>query len=370
MANKKSKKGMLLLLALLLLFGSGCGSDQRVLERLGFLHTVAFDLLPDGMLKIAASIPRYGGEKSSEELETTARSSKDGKMRLSQKTNWILVSGQIRNTMYGTSLAKQGIKDHIDSLVRDPSISPLVKITVVNGSATDMLSKDYPKHLRTGQYFDEMLEKESLKHLAPRTTVTSFIRDLTEEGIDPIAPILRGNEEDVVFDGIALFKDDRYVAKVPAKDTMIFYILKESFKRGEIHLEMDQRPDEQQVMLEELKSKRRVVVDQTGSGQPKISLNIELTGSVREYYGNLNLDKADQKRLLEQWIAECVTKRANKMIRKLQEYQVDSLGIGRYVRNHGTYREWKKQDWHTVYPKLQIECQIKVKIKDYGKFVG
>lgn len=366
MANKK---GMLLWLIVITLFIAGC-SDQRVLEKLGFLHTMAYDLQPDGLLKMAASIPRYGGEKSSEELVTTAKSSKDGKMLLSRKTNWVLVSGQIRNTLFGTSLATQGIEDHIDSLVRDPSISPLVKITVVNGSATDMLSQNYPKHLRTGQYFDRMLEKESLKHLAPRTTVTSFIRDLTEEGIDPVAPVIRGHEEDVIFDGIGLFKDDRYVARIPSKDTIIFSILKENFNRGEIHVELDQRADEKQVMLEELKSRRKVSVDRTGSGQPKVRLHIELTGSVREYYGELNLDKADEKRTLEKWIAECITKRGNEMIRKLQEYNVDSIGIGRYVRNHGTYREWKKQDWRSIYPKLQIECQIKVKIKDYGKYVG
>ncbi|WP_452472545.1 Ger(x)C family spore germination protein [Paenibacillus xanthanilyticus] len=59
-----------------------------------------------------------------ENITVTAKTSKESKLLLSRKTELIMVSGQLRDTLYGLSLAKRGIWEYIDTLVRDPSISP------------------------------------------------------------------------------------------------------------------------------------------------------------------------------------------------------------------------------------------------------
>lgn len=56
------------------------------------------------------------------------------------------------------------------------------------------------------------------------------------------------------------------------------------------------------------------------------------------------------------------------MISIMKQHQIDSLGIGRYVRNRIGYEQWKKMDWRQELQKLQVECVIDVHIKDYGKF--
>jgi spore germination protein len=52
----------------------------------------------------------------------------------------------------------------------------------------------------------------------------------------------------------------------------------------------------------------------------------------------------------------------------MQQAKTDALGIGRYVRNSLSYKEWTSLNWREVYPQIEVECHVKVTIKDYGKY--
>ncbi|MNC76546.1 hypothetical protein D3C75_1282890 [compost metagenome] len=56
------------------------------------------------------------------------------------------------------------------------------------------------------------------------------------------------------------------------------------------------------------------------------------------------------------------------MVKQMQEHNVDSLGIGAYVRNRMNYKEWTSLNWREMYPQIEVECHTKVVIKDYGKY--
>jgi hypothetical protein len=60
------------------------------------------------------------------------------------------------------------LSNHI-SFLRDPIIGPCVKITIVEGKATDLLKKDFKQHPQTSQYIDRMVEKE--KNMAQASTL-------------------------------------------------------------------------------------------------------------------------------------------------------------------------------------------------------
>ena len=117
MPNVKKYACLFLLLCLLPL--AGCG-DQRILEDLGFIQTTSYDLLPDGNLAISVSIPQADPETSAkrEVLTATAKSSKEAKMIMSRQTGMLLVSGQLRNVLFGRSMAEHGLHGHLDTLYR------------------------------------------------------------------------------------------------------------------------------------------------------------------------------------------------------------------------------------------------------------
>lgn len=84
--------------------------------------------------------------------------------------------------------------------------------------------------------------------------------------------------------------------------------------------------------------------------------------------GELRLANDKDIKELEVIVSQYITEQAQTMIIEMQKNNVDSFGLGKYVRNSLTYNQWSNLDWHDVYPNLEVRCHTKVSIKDYGKF--
>lgn len=173
----------------------------------------------------------------------------------------------------------------------------------------------------------------------------------------------------VLIDGIALFQEDRYVTKVSAKDGIIFGLFRDDLRQGEIAINLGQEDGKQVVvMFSSLLNKRKIKVHHLGDGRFKIDLSASIKGSVLEYTGKQKLNEEKDRKELEKQISEYITAKAQKMVQQMQQYNVDSLGIGVHVRNSLSYKKWKALNWREVYPEIEVECQTKVTIKDYGKY--
>lgn len=364
----------------IILFISACG-DQRVLENLGLIQATGYDLLSEDedvdkakeKLIISISLPRSGlnGEEMENEFSsTTALTSKEGRAKLARQSEYILVSGQMRNAVFGLSLAKDGLWEHIDTLVRDPSISPRVRVSIVEGSAHDLLKKNYPTHPRTGKYLDNLLKTEAIAKAIPATNIYRFTRDYLDDGVDPIVPIIKELDGHITIDGIALFRDDRYITKIEPDKALIFSFLYENFKQGEISINLKEISEESEhVMLSSLNSKRDIkVTSNLEKNHFTVDISLNIKGAILEYVGDLRLANDKDIKELEGIVSQYVNEQAKIMIKEMQKNNVDSLGMGKYVRNSLTYNQWSNLVWHDHYPNVEVLCNTKVSIKDYGKF--
>ncbi|RED51147.1 Ger(x)C family spore germination protein [Cohnella lupini] len=347
---------------------SAC-SDRRIIEEIGFIQSASYDRSADGQLIIAISIPKAdsGSKVSREEFLTTARSAKEARITLSRQSQLTLASGQLRNVLFGCSLARLGIWEHIDSLVRDTVISPQVRITLVDGDAAKLLTRQYKQHPIPGRYIEQLLEKSSRNQTVPKVTLHDFVKEYYEEGIDPVAPIIRDKGDHVEIGGIGLFRDDRYVASLHPEEALIFAFLRGKFNQGEIIMDLGSRNGiKETAMLSAINSKRRITVN-FDQGVPTVYCHARIQGSIMEYNGTLKISDIHGRHQLETQIAQNVTERANKMIRLMQNNGVDSLGIGRFVRNSMSYSGWKSLDWMAKYPEVKVIVNVSVFIKDVGK---
>jgi spore germination protein len=371
------KKYLIVVFLILNIILTGCG-DVRILERLGITQITSYDYLPDeeesdNKLLVSIAMPRVNpenGEIKREVLTTKSKTSKEARIKLAQKTELKVVSGQLRVALFGLSLSKNGVWEHIDTLMRDPAISQRVKVAVVNGNANDMLKKDYSSHPRTGQYIDLLLEKETKAQNIPEVSLYEFSRDLLDDGIDPVAPILKQKEKSIIIDGIGLFKNDKYITKIKPEKVLIFSILSDTIKGGETSIDLGEIGRENEnVMFSSLISKRDIKVkSNVKQNRFTVNINIEIKGSVLEYIGDLKINKDKDRKELEKLISEYFSKETKEMIETMKEHRVDSVGLGKYVRNSLPYNEWKKLKWDEVYSDLEVNCNAKIKIKDYGKW--
>ncbi|MDQ0115346.1 Ger(x)C family spore germination protein [Paenibacillus harenae] len=371
------KKALLLQLFAVLLVLTGCG-DEKILERLGFIHTAGYELVPaensdePDRLRVTIAVPKADpeGKIKRETMTAVVATSKEAKIEFSRQTELSLVSGQLRNTLFGAALARKGIGEHIDTFVRDPAISQRMKITVVNGNVQHLLTRRYAEHPRPGQYVDRMLDKEAEAMMIPNVTLYDFTRDYYDDGIDAVAPIIREKGKDITIDGIALFQGDRYVARIDPDDSLIFAILRRNFKRGEMSINLNSLGyGKEKLLFSSMVSSRKIKVNRGENGGLSVQIRMLVKGSVLEYVGDLKIGEEEDRHKLEKRIAEYLTSNAQKMIDAMQRHKADSIGIGKHVRNSMSYAEWKSTNWDELYPNIEVKCSTEVVIKHFGKFM-
>lgn len=351
---------------------SGCSQDQHTLERIGYIQSAAFDQAPNENIKVTITIPlvtQYTKESQNtdELLSTVAHSSKEARKKLNLQTSRLLVSGQIRSLLFGDKLAQLGLNRYMDTFMRDPSISKRTTIVVVEGDAGELISREYPRHSKTSNYINMLLQKEFSNQVSPRILLHEFIRDLFDDGQDPIATMLREEKNGVRTSGIALFRKDRYITKLPSEDVFVFSLLYQSISKGDFSIETE-NPDLKSISFNVIKSKRNIKVSRSEDGEFQVDFYIKTRINILEYLGNLRLSTSDRAKA-EQLLNEHTTREAERIIRYMQKNRADSLGIGKYVRNKMSYKEWKKTDWHDLYSKIPIKVHSSYVIKNYGNYV-
>lgn len=364
----------LILIILVIFTISGCNTDKKRLEKLGLINSISYDVYrledEDKKLIVSISVPTIPGvgQHKRDFLTTVSTSSKEARGNLSRQTSKILVNGQLRSVLLGKAFAEQGIWPYLDTLVRDPAIGQRVRVAVVNGKAAELLKKDFPDEIETGQYIYNLLLSEERHKTVPEVSILHFIRDLFDDGIDPIAPILKLNKDHMLIDGIALFDGDRYRARISPKDALIVACLRGDFRQGEINIGFNHKNSSEVVTLNAIISQRKVKISRDQDEKPHVVFELDLKGAVVEYTGKQKLGNKQEQDQLEEQISEYLKKKAELLIRHMQKNNVDSVGVGQYVRNSMSYKEWKGLDWKKVYRSMPIECSFKVELKNYGKF--
>jgi spore germination protein len=366
---------------------AGCG-DQRILEKQGFIYSVGYDWLSKGksaegsvpgnkvkkdQLSVTVWLPVVSAESGRQHpliLQTVASTGKEGRFRLAKQTELSLASGQMRTALFNLQLASRGIMPYLDGFMRDPAVSQRLKIVVVDGTANEMLKKEYPSHMNTGPYIDHLLEKEVMNNRVPESTLYSFMRDYMDDGVDSVAPIIKQQGTHIEASGIALFDGDRYISRIDSDQTLIFAFLKGSFKYGEINIDLaDQERKGEKAMFSSLAGNSKVKIKTLpGERLYRADISIKIHGILLEYLGDLQLNMESDKERLEKAIAAHINNEAESMVKELQKLGVDSIGIGKHVRNSLTYKEWKNIDWKAVYSNMDIRCNTKVTIQSVGKF--
>ncbi|OMF32136.1 hypothetical protein BK133_14910 [Paenibacillus sp. FSL H8-0548] len=363
--NKNRLLKCLLILPILLI---GC-RDQRILEETGFIQSISYDLAEDGKIKNAISIPLANPVIKANRgfFSTVAESSKEARTIFARQTNLILVSGQARLTLFGLSLAKTGIWSYMDTFMRDPTIAEKLKIIIVNGDAESLHKKNYPEFPQTSKYIDRLIQKEVNNQTISDATLYSFTRDYYDDGVDPVAPIIKDTGKSIILDGIALFKDDIYVGKINPDDLMTYAFLHGKLDNGEMSMDLsEQTKDSKALMLSSLKSSRKISIKHEKNGNINVEVRAKVTASVIEYIGELKLSNDSDKKKLEQEISMITTQQANRIVKLLQEKNADSLGIGTHVRNSMTHKAWKSLGWPELYPQINVQCIVNIKITDHG----
>ncbi|MCA1063297.1 Ger(x)C family spore germination protein [Rossellomorea sp. AcN35-11] len=360
-------------LVALVFFLSGC--EKNIIDKLAMLDAVGYDLSDDREhpLTVTVNYPNVTkqGVYQNKILTVNAKSSKDSRIRLNHRSNMKFVSGQISVSLFGEHLAKVGIKNILDTYMRDPSLGPRVYFAVAEGTARELLEYQPTEGTNSSLYLRTFLEKLDSENEKVNYNTYQFIRDYYDDGIDPIMPYYKIREQSIAIDGYALFKDDQYIHHLSPTLSGILFALRKETPKGTFSFEIAP-PDEEHVFPDQLmfdykKTKYKMDVKIQDHKPTSIDISIELEGSVLEYTRDEQTDSEKAQKKMEKEINDYLMKKSNELIALTKELKVDPIGIGGYVRNKLTYEDWKKINWDDVYPELDINLDIKMQLVNTGQ---
>ena len=360
---------------LLILFLSAC-ADQKTLEKMGLITTMGYDLTEEGKIMTTMVLLQIDPEapENSTILTSKAATSKGSRINSDLKSPKKLQSGQLRVALYSEEIAKVGIINLADTLARDPAISDLTYLAVVEGSTNKLLEQKNPQFSDISQLIYKELDQNIKGELIPSTTLQETIHDYYADGIDLIMPTLKAEDGQVRISGMALFKDDRMVGKITPTEGFYLKLINDRYEAGALELTVskegfkslieEKEPDELAVVMDTIHSKSDIKL----TSKDKLEFSLEISLKTRLLEVNQTIDLKDPKnvKLLEKKIKEKIEKDVESLITKAQSKNSDPFGFGEIYRKSVRHANLTTKKWHEMYPDSKVDVVIDFEIMRTG----
>ncbi len=358
--------------------------QQKSLEKLGLITIAGFDLVEENKIMGTAVVQKFDPltQTESKVITAFAKTSKGLRQQENLQSNQRLVSGQLRTVIYSRELAEKGISQLVDTLNRDSAIGNMVYITIADKSASEILKNGQNKpDINLGTYVYNLIQQNVEGEQIISPTLHEFNHNLFEVGKDPVLPILKVKNKNVIISGVGLFKNDRLIGDIKGGELFYLKILIDSSRAGarEIGIEKKQL---QRLMIKNplfpespIYSKAFLIIDNIRS-KTKIKLvdkknlhfkiTINLASRLLEMTEALDLSTPESMKYLENTLGKVMKKDVEDLLLHFKELEIDPIGFGNEYEAHHRGKPETMNEWREKYKHATFEVHVKNTIERTG----
>ena len=357
-------KKMLLsgLLILVSIFLCACW-DQRPIEDLALIAGIGVDLYPanSNLLNYSFVHPLFLEDKrQGEKIELIAANNFGQAIDIWQQRNSRrFAGGKVRVIAFGEDAAREGLPGLFDYL-QLPIVDDNAFAVVVQ-QANELWSVKAPETERIAFHVPNMLTNACLEGDALRITVGTLVTHATALGIDPIVPRLTVlDEARISLDGAALFQDMKMVGALSQEEMRLLMALKEE-PVVQITLIVGvsdelARPDVEM----EVRSPKTRICPRLVDGKLQVSVDFSATYVLRTYDAKADLTDPEAVRAVTTDIESNLLIEMERLLTKLQELQVDPLGVGKRWRAT-SFKDFDSSRYREQWAEAQIELKVQLR---------
>ncbi len=383
---KKIKIFLFLVAALLL---TGCG-NYRELNDLAITTGIAFDIKDDQYIvsyMIANSNKAETDSKDSETkitvYEGKGNTISSAYMDLNSKNPKIPYIGHLEVVIISEDLAKKGILEALDFLIRNPESRKEFYIVLSKNVEAGTLLKtlapleSFPSQNIAGIIKSNKDEQSTIVMQKYSDVITNMI----DEGVEPIINgiELDGNKEEgqmqeslekatpsatIKIDTIGIFKKDKLLGWSTHDETVGINIINNS--TGFVLLETKCDDKYMTSTLKDIKTEPVITFEKN---IPKIKLKIKAEGAILEMQCKRNLEETKIMKELENEFNEKLKSIIDETIYMAQKkYKSDIFGFGNYIYKNNL-KKWNiiKDKWNNeIFPEIKIDTEIKINLNNKG----
>lgn len=364
-------------------FLEGCW-DRTELNDLALITAMAFDAAEDKQIRATVQIiiPQNqggggmsGGVSGGAPKKTTVRSEKgfnisDALSKLQRKIPRKLFWGQCKVFIFSEQIAKSGIKDEFDFLVRHPQPRERAYMYVSKGKAADSLELFPPIERSSSEVLRELADlqigiKITLEQLSMK------LKEAAEASALPLVYNLPKAKSAEPFQtipyimGTALFKKDKMVGQISEKTTRgVMWILNE-IDEYTVTFTMD--GSNNLVSLKPVRAKVKLRPKMEGD-KWLMTIKVKAEGDIIQNGTALNPMNPELLEKMNKAFQEDIRDRIELALREVQQkYNTDILGFA--TAFHRKYpKQWDKNKdrWDELFPKVEVKIEIDASIKRPG----
>lgn len=366
----------------ILLMG-GCW-DKEEINDLAIITATAMDKSDDGQIELSVEIfipksmgggAQGGGGGGGGEQQTTLVTSQKGTniadalSKLQAETPRKLFWGSCRVFVFGEDLAKDGIHEQLDFLLRHPGPRESAFAFVSEGEAKKIIE------LKTSleRYSSEALREVVERGFGMVVNIQELDEMLSQKDQDPALPYLEIAKEKMEVgktlqfadvNGIAVFKQDQMVGVVKEPATRGLLWLRDEMKEYTITIEPDNEKGTIGVTPVSVSTN---LIPEFHNGKWKMVVEIQTTGTIVQNTTKLDMNHQKSLEKVEKAYREKIEERVTQALEEIQGMKADVVHYG--LEFHRKYpKQWAKikNRWDEVFPEVETEFKIQADIHRQG----
>ncbi|CAH1209192.1 Spore germination protein B3 [Paenibacillus allorhizoplanae] len=381
---KICRKVSLLILSLCLL--SGCW-DRTELNDLALISALALDKSEDNQIQVTAQIlvPQSqssagmmgvgGGGGGGATKHTIIRSAKglniaDALSKLQRVVPRKLFWGQCKIFIFSDTLARAGIHEHFDFMVRHPNPREHAYLLVSDGKAADALEL-FPPIERTSAEVVRKLAELQIGIKVTMEQLSMMLKGDSQSASIPLVKILPLSKSSAPFQtipyimGTAVFKKDKMVGEISEKVTRgVMWIINE-IKDYTITFKIDE--EDGLVSLNPVIASVKLLPKIEGDTW-SMTVKVRTEGTIVQNSSRVNPMDPDVVNALDKAFENIVKERIQLALHEVQgRLQVDIFNFAKEF--HRKYpNEWgkAKDNWDEIFPKVEVKTDVKAHIHRPG----
>jgi len=269
--------------------------------------------------------------------------------------------GQLRLVVFGKKFAEQGISPVIESLKRDPVVGSRMQLGIADNTAENLLISG--KNTNLPFHLSDKISQNIQNGNLPKMNLHLFLENFYNKGRDPYLPYLTIEEGRAHINGLALFKNGKYINHINLNQSFIVKMLIDGAKNGSYHININENKNDGFISLKNLDAKAHYTISQIDQ-VPNISIDLTMNTQIKDVPPWLNVTANKDILKMENLMNKHFNEEVHQLISLFQEYQVDPIGIGDMVRAKS--RKWDYSRFQDMYPHLKTTVNTKVNIIQTG----
>jgi spore germination protein len=355
---------------------TGCGVETKQLERLGLITAVGFDLKKENEITGTVAVSKFDpmAKVMTNLISADANTLQTLRAEENLATDQRLEMGQLRCVIYSKELAEKGIIQLVNALNRDPTVGNMVYLTIAEKDALSIIEMDEKKiKVNIGTYLYNLIRQNVERELLISPTLHEFNHKFFDNGQDPVLPIIKVAKDNVAISGVALFNDDKMVARLSNDKLFYLKLLTDEYRTGSKELEFKRDEFAKIINVQggksygEIYNKLYISLD-TLRSNTKIKLvdkknlvfkvEVEMASRLLETTNYLELSEPANMKFIEKKINKEMESQIKKLLLFFQENQVDPVGIGNEYMAHVRGTPISQKEWKEIYKNAKFDVQV------------